>query len=167
MAIGARTRAAEFVRRETNALDATRTRALHRPQRASQSLHKHPRTNTRRSGQFRDTQTKASQPQPMRARERSKPASRPRGAQDTPRRDGRLARTTATQQPRSNEAAFSARRRPFPDAKGLPAQPRLHYLATYSARAAQQALPSSSRAVAPQGSRRERRRCDLKPWAST
>ena len=67
----------------------------------------------------------------------------------------------------SNEAAFSARRRPFPDEKGLPAQPRLHYLATYSAGAAKPALPSSSRAVAPQGSRRERRRCDLKPWAST
>ena len=29
-----------------------RTSALHRPQRPSQSLHNHPRTNTRRSGQF-------------------------------------------------------------------------------------------------------------------
>ena len=67
----------------------------------------------------------------------------------------------------SNEAAFSARRRPFPDEKGLPAQPRLHYLATYSAGAAKPALPSSSRAVALQGRQPARSARPIKPWAST
>ena len=169
MAIGAVRGRAEFVRRETtHSSDATprgRSAGLRPPPRASTSPLRPIRGAV---GNFRDPTNQAGQPQPMRARERSKAAPRARGARDTSIPHGRLARTTATQPPAQlNEAALARGSRPFPDEEGLPAQPRLHYLATYSARAAKQALPSSSRAVAPQGSRRERRRCDLKPWAST
>ena len=96
----------------------------------------------------------------MRARERSKAAPRARGAPDMSIPHGRLARTTATQPPAQlNEAALARGSRPFPDAKGLPAQPRLHYLATYSAGAAKQALPRAARhrGRSATGSRREAR----------
>ena len=100
------------------------------------------------------------QPQPMRAREQSKAAPRARGAPVTSIPHGRLARTTATQPPAQlNEAALTRGSRPCPDEEGLPALPRLHYLATYSAGAAKQALPraGSSQGRSATGSRREAR----------
>ena len=113
-------------------------------------------------------QNQGRQPQPMRAREQSKAAPRARGAPDTSIPHGRLARTTATQPPAQlNEAALARGSRPFPDEEGLPAQPRLHYLATHSARAAKQALAragSSQGRSAATGSRPPLRR---RPWAST
>ena len=78
----------------------------------------------------------------MRARERSKAAPRARGARDTSIPHGRLARTYSYTAPAQlNEAALTRGSRPCPDEEGLPALPRLHYLATYSAGAAKQALP--------------------------
>ena len=102
----------------------------------------------------------------MRARRRSKAAPRARGAQDTSIPHGRLARTTATQPPAQlNEAALTRGSRPRPDEEGLPALPRLHYLATYMP-GLQPALPraEAAKAVAPDG-RWPPLRCGL--WAST
>ena len=169
MAIGAVRGRAEFVRRETtHSSDATprgRSAGLRPPPRASTSPLRPIRGAV---GNFRDPTNQAGQPQPMRARERSKAAPRARGARDTSIPHGRLARTTATQPPAQlNEAALARGSRPFPDEEGLPAQPRLHYLATHSARAAKQALAragSSQGRSAATGSRPPLRR---KPWAST
>ena len=78
----------------------------------------------------------------MRARDQSRAAPRPRGAPDTSIPHGRLARTYSYTAPAQlNEAALTRGSRPCPDEEGLPALPRLHYLATYSAGAAKQALP--------------------------
>ena len=169
MAIGAVRGHAEFVRRETTHSTPTQTEAA---QQASGRLPEPaPASSDSFEAQWAISETpqhQARQPQPMRAREPSKAAPRARGAPDTSIRDGRLARATATQPPAQlNEAALARGSRPFPDAEGLPAQPRLHYLATHSARAAKQALAragSSQGRSAATGSRPPLRR---KPWAST
>ena len=120
------------------------------------------------SGQFPRPQTKPPGGQPMRAREQSKAAPRARGAQDTSIPHGRLARTTATQPPAQlNEAALARGSRPFPDEEGLPAQPRLHYLATHSARAAKQALARAGSSQGRSAATASRPPLRRKPWAST
>ena len=152
---------AEFVRRETT---HSTDDADERARQASRSL---PGLAPASSDSFEaqwaisETPTKtARQPQPMRAREQSKAAPRARGAPVTSIPHGRLARTTATQPPAQlNEAALTRGSRPCPDEEGLPALPRLHYLATYSAGAAKQALPRAGSKPGPSatGSRREAR----------
>ena len=104
----------------------------------------------------------------MRARDQSKAAPRARGAPDMSIPHGRLARTTATQPPAQlNEAALARGSRPFPDEEGLPAQPRLHYLATHSARAAKQALARAGSSQGRSATRAAGRAAARKPWAST
>ena len=169
MATGAVRGHAEFVRRETthSSDDAVRARStgLSAPPRASTS----PLGPLRGAvGNFRDPTNQARQ-----TAAHACPGAI-EGCAASPRGPGHVHSRrhanyhylpyTAAQ---SNEAAFSARRRPFPDEKGLPAQPRLHYLVTYSARAAKEALPSSSRAAALQGSQPARGARPIKPWAST
>ena len=148
-------------------VERQRTRPTTRTERAQEASGRLPEPAPASSGSFEAQRafseahkTKAGNRQPMRAREQSKAAPRPRGAQDTSIPHDRLARTTATQPPAQlNEAALTRGSRPCPDEEGLPALPRLHYLATYSAGAAKQALPraGSSQGRSATGSRREAR----------
>ena len=111
---------------------------------ASQSLCKHPQTNTGRSGQFPRPSSETPNQAAKATAAHACPGAiegctaSPRGPRAIPH--GRLARTTATQPPAQlNEAALARGSGPFPDEEGLPAQPRLHYLATHSAGAAKSA----------------------------
>ena len=80
----------------------------------------------------------------MRVREQSKAAPRPRGAQDTPIREGTkppgLVASPPAQIARPQLAEGS---RPFPDEEGLPAHCACTPQAPGSAGAAKQALPST------------------------